>query len=136
MSAAVTRPKVVVALMLVALASGAVFASVTLQDTTNPDKLHAAQGTLNDTDNLTVTDMNISYTGFTADTLDVVVENTDDQTHTANVSVEVKNGSDGVADDKVSDVELTGGDTTTVSVTIDEPVFDFDIIDVLVRELS
>lgn len=136
-AASVTRPKVVIALLLVALASGAVLASVTLEEQ-NPDELRAVQGTMNDSTNLSVSDINVTYTGFTADSVDVVISNDDESNdHTVNVSVEVLDGDSEVTSPvNEGPTTIPAGTTHTVTVTLDEEIFDFDTINVLVRELS
>lgn len=134
-ASSMTRPKVIIALMLVALASGAVFASVTLQKQ-DTDEIKAVQGTLNDSTNLSVQDINVSYTGFTADNVSVVIKNTGSVSHTVNVSVKVLNGSTQKATKSKDLVSIGSGNTDTVTVTLNEKIFNFDIVNVLVREIK
>ncbi|AWB27419.1 hypothetical protein [Halococcoides cellulosivorans] len=138
-AASVTRPKVVIALLLVALASGAVLASVTLNDGPDPDRLSAHEGTMNDSENLNVLHMNVSYTGFTADYVNVTINNTDTaNAHDVNVSVQVLNGSSPVTDASENNVNIAAGGTHRVDIELpaNTEIFDFDIINVLVQELN
>lgn len=138
------KPVILIGLVFLSLGIGAATAAVTvstLQD--SPNDLAAAEGTLNDSTNLSVQAVDVAYTGLTADSLTVNVSN-DDATsgsgaHDYDMHIEVYDDAQTFTytDSKAGNTfaETTSFNETTFS-GVNADVREWDAIDVNVEETS
>lgn len=129
----ITRPKVLLGILVIAALSGVVVGSVTL-NTTDTRGVFASHSEMNDSTNLSVGDVRVNYSGLTAEDVYVDVKNFDNTNHTANISMVLKNGSKEVQSMKKVNVSLANESTTTVRYDTKVQILDFDIINVLVKD--
>lgn len=132
------RPAVLMGLVVLSLAAGAASAAITLTDV-QPNDIEAAQGTMNDSSSLTVTDLNVVYDGLTATNVEVTVsDDADDGTHNFDVSLELRDSTGGTSEFAATNGTTFSLDTASTQKVefggVDNHVTGFDTIDVSVEE--
>lgn len=136
------RPAFLVGVVLLSLAAGAATAAVTINSINDTNRLYAAQDDLNDTNNLTVSNMDFDYKGLNATQLTVTVQDdsgTTTDTHNFDVHIQLWDSTGGavVYNENVTGQSVTGGSTTDVTFSgMDDKVDTFDMVDVNVEETS
>lgn len=135
------QPVIIGAVVVAALLAGAGAASVTISEQ-SPNPLAPAQGTLNESTHLSVTDVNMTYKGLYATGVSIGVTNEDTTAdHTGNVSIAVANSTTNTIFESANktNVNFPGNSTETkvkVSFNSNVRVNEFDVINVNVEELS
>lgn len=133
------RPAFLAGIVVLSLTVGAATAAVTINSIDETNDIYAAQEELDETANLSVSDVTLTYSGLNVSSMDVTVSSSDStNSHNFDIHVRAWNSSSGgetlFSATNASESVTADGTTTVTYSGLDYRVDTFDTIDVNIEE--
>ncbi|MDY7081563.1 MAG: hypothetical protein SXQ77_03955 [Halobacteria archaeon] len=132
------RLLVISTVLFIGIVMGVAVASVTISNV-SPNPLEAVEGTMNDSGDFTVKNINVTYEGLDATKTLVDINNTAGSSQTANVFVVIRKDDGTTVETQVNrSVSFTANERKNVTVMFasDHKVDTFDVVEVTVEDLT